>query len=252
MKICICCGIEREDSNFKERSFKCFDCIREYQKEYRNKNKLKAKEYSTKYYEINRESLLEKSYEYALLNKEKISKYKSKNYQENKDHYQEYIRNYYQENKERLNENSKNYRKLHKDHLNRKRNEYNKINKVHKKATERRQKDPLYRMSSNIRVYLRYSIKSSGFGKSKKTEDILGCSFKEFKLYLESKFESWMSWNNYGLYNGELNYGWDIDHIIPLKMAETEDDLYKLNHHTNLQPLCSKINRYVKKDKLLV
>lgn len=62
----------------------------------------------------------------------------------------------------------------------------------------------------------------------------------------DSKFEPWMTWGNRGLYNGELNYGWDIDHIIP--SAETEEGVIKLNHYTNLQPLCSKVNRDIKKD----
>ena len=57
-----------------------------------------------------------------------------------------------------------------------------------------------------------------------------------------------MNWDNYGLYNGKKDYGWDIDHIIPLSKAKIEDDVIKLNHYTNLQPLCSYINRIVKKD----
>lgn len=77
---------------------------------------------------------------------------------------------------------------------------------------------------------------------------MLGCSFDKFKSHLESKFESWMSWDNYGKYNGELNYGWDIDHIIPISSATTEEEIIKLNHHTNLQPLCSRVNRDIKKD----
>ena len=64
------------------------------------------------------------------------------------------------------------------------------------------------------------------------------------------KFESWMSWENRGLYNGELNYGWDIDHIVPLSSAKKEDDIIKLNHYSNLQPLCSKVNRDIKRDIL--
>jgi 5-methylcytosine-specific restriction endonuclease McrA len=47
-----------------------------------------------------------------------------------------------------------------------------------------------------------------------------------------------------------LNYGWDIDHIIPISSAGSEENIIKLNHYTNLQPLCSKINRDIKKDKL--
>jgi len=59
-----------------------------------------------------------------------------------------------------------------------------------------------------------------------------------------------MSWENRGLYNGELDYGWDIDHIIPLCTVETEEDIVRLNHYTNLQPLCSYKNRVVKRDLL--
>jgi len=59
-----------------------------------------------------------------------------------------------------------------------------------------------------------------------------------------------MNWDNHGLYNGELNYGWDIDHIIPLATAKNEGELIKLNHYTNLQPLCSKINRDIKRGRI--
>lgn len=55
-----------------------------------------------------------------------------------------------------------------------------------------------------------------------------------------------MSWDNYGKYNGELNFGWDIDHIKPLCLAKTKEEVINLNHYTNLQPLCSKINRDIK------
>ena len=57
-----------------------------------------------------------------------------------------------------------------------------------------------------------------------------------------------MKWDNRGLYNGELNHGWDIDHIKPLSLAKNGEELISLMHYTNLQPLCSKINRDIKKD----
>ena len=78
----------------------------------------------------------------------------------------------------------------------------------------------------------------------------MGCTYEEFKIYIESKFEPWMNWDNYGLYNGEECYGWDYDHITPRSFAKSEDELIKLFHYTNFQPLCSKINRYVKRDSL--
>lgn len=58
-----------------------------------------------------------------------------------------------------------------------------------------------------------------------------------------------MNWENRGLYNGEFNHGWDIDHIIPVSSGLSEDELLKLNHYTNFQPLCSKVNRDIKKNK---
>ena len=111
-------------------------------------------------------------------------------------------------------------------------------------------KDDLKKLKQNLRNIISQSIRKNGFKKQSKTSEILGCPFDQFKLYLESKFEPWMSWDNYGLYNGELNYGWDIDHIIPLSSGKKEEDIIKLNHYLNLQPLCSYTNRYVKKDKI--
>ena len=35
---------------------------------------------------------------------------------------------------------------------------------------------------------------------------------------------------------------WHIDHIVPLSLAQTVDEVYYLNHHTNLRPLWVKDN----------
>lgn len=59
-----------------------------------------------------------------------------------------------------------------------------------------------------------------------------------------------MNWDNRGPHNGTPDYGWDIDHIIPLKTATCESDIIRLNHYTNLQPLCSYINRDVKRSMI--
>lgn len=117
----------------------------------------------------------------------------------------------------------------------------------------KRMEDPLYKLKVSFSRRLNKLIKRVEFDKSTNKPyylDKLGCSFEEFKIYLESKFEDWMTWENYGKYNGELNYGWDIDHIIPLSKAMTENDIYQLSHYTNLQPLCSRTNRDIKKDKI--
>jgi len=57
-----------------------------------------------------------------------------------------------------------------------------------------------------------------------------------------------MTWDNYGKYNGEPNYGWDIDHIKPISLGKNEEELIELNNYINLQPLCSYINRVIKRE----
>ena len=59
-----------------------------------------------------------------------------------------------------------------------------------------------------------------------------------------------MTWENRGKYNGEFEHGWDLDHIIPISSGNTEEEILKLNHFTNFSPLCSKVNRDIKKDRI--
>ena len=152
-------------------------------------------------------------------NKEKTKEYKKKYYDDNKLKTKYYNISYYL--------NNKNKRSLY--------------------EKKRKELDPLYKLTENIRTAISKSISKKGYTKKSKTHTILGCSFEEFKTYIESKFELWMNWHNYGKYNGELNHGWDIDHIIQLHTAETEEDIIRLNHYTNLQPLCSHVNRNIKR-----
>lgn len=125
-------------------------------------------------------------------------------------------------------------------------------NKKRNETRNRKMKeDPLFRLQKLFKDKLRKYFKRINSKKTNKTINILGCTIDEFKIHLESKFESWMTWENKGLYNGTLNYDWDIDHIIPLDTAICEEDIIRLNHFTNLRPLCSYTNRHIKRNKLL-
>jgi hypothetical protein len=189
-----------------------------------------------------------------LKNKSGIKKYQSKDSSKQKAKINNH--DYWINNKEELSLKKKIYREINKDKLSKQKSEYYKNNKeiILKKNIERNKlyltTNSLFKLKENIRGLIRNSIKRKGFIKSKRTESIIGISIIEFIEYIESKFETWMSWENYGKYNGELNYGWDIDHIIPTSTAKTEEEIYNLNYYTNLQPLCSKINRDIKKHKL--
>lgn len=182
------------------------------------------------------------SRKYNLLNKEKIKLYREEYLKENKEIIAEKRKEYSLIFNKNNPDYQKEYRKQNSKEIKTKRNIYLQV----KKET-----DPLFKLTCSIRGVIRQSFKRSSYTKNSKTYQILGCSFEEVKQYLENKFEDWMSWDNRGLYNGTPNYGWDIDHIIPLASATTEDELIKLNHYSNLQPLCSYINRDIKKDKCI-
>lgn len=87
-------------------------------------------------------------------------------------------------------------------------------------SKKRRKTDDLFRLGSNIRTLVRGTFKKLKHNKTSKTQDILGCTIVAFKEYIESKFEPWMNWSNYGNWNGypnKENVAWDLDHIIPMK-----------------------------------
>lgn len=179
----------------------------------------------------------DKHKEYLLENKEKIKLYRKENYKNNKEKFKEYQQN----NKEK----QKGYLEKHYNLNKEKKKEY-----AREYLKSRCASDPLFKLKKLIRENISQSLKRNKFHKNTKTQNILGCSFIEFKQYLEKQFENWMSWDNQGLYNGELNYGWDIDHIIPISSAKTEEEAIKLSHFSNFQPLCSKVNRDIKRDNI--
>ena len=118
----------------------------------------------------------------------------------------EYNLSHYASNKEKINNKTTNYRR------------------------NKRQLDPIYKLQKALRDSLyRYLKHKRKMDKIK----IIGCDWEELKHHIESQFQDGMSWDNWS------KDGWHIDHIIPLASATNEDEMYKLNHYTNLQPLWS-------------
>jgi hypothetical protein len=103
-------------------------------------------------------------------------------------------------------------------------------------SKNRYNQDILFKLKTNYRNRLKDIFRDYGYVKNNRSIDYLGCDIKFLKEYLESKFTDGMTWDNKGF------YGWHIDHIIPLSSAKTEEEVYKLCHYTNLQPLWSKDN----------
>jgi len=76
---------------------------------------------------------------------------------------------------------------------------------------------------------------------------------EDLKKHLESQFEEWMNWDNYGVYrvdgwddNDSTTWTWQIDHIIPhssFKYSSMEDEEFKKCWDlSNLRPYSSKQN----------
>ena len=206
------------------------DKIQSYITNYKLENKEKIK----KYYEDNREELLLKMKKYREDNKDDLKDKKYEYYQINKDKRKEY----YEKNKDRRKE----YLEINKDKSRERDREY-----VKNKSSI----DPLYRLKRNMRACILTTLKKREIGKINKTEEIIGCSFIKLREHIENQWEPWMNWSNYGMYNGDYKCGWDIDHLIELKTAKTEEELLNLNHYTNLRPLDTKINRVDRNIKLL-
>jgi len=209
---------------------KCSKCgqVKEvcfFSKNNKTKDKLhcSCKECDKKKYFENRERNIVNMRNYKKNNSKKIQEYYLQN-QENYKQYRKskkdltkvYMKEYYLNNLEKR----KKYLESTKQERNLKRNISEK---------KRRNSDSLFKLKIYVRNRIGFYLKKNTFTKRNNTFKIVGCTPEDLKSYLEERFIGNMSWDNYG--------EWHIDHKIPLSSANTEEELYKLCHFTNLQPM---------------
>ena len=227
-KQCTKCKIKKELTEFyKNKSNKdglcceCKSCQKEYQKVYR-------KEYHK---------------EYRKKNKEKIKEYRENNKDKSKKYQKVYRKIYYEKNKDKINQKHKEYKEKNIEKIKEYRRKYKKDNKEKRKEyrKNKRRKDHLYKMKCNLRNRTTIAFKNKGYSKNTKTQKMLGVEWEICKAHIERQFTKGMNWDNYG--------EWHIDHIIPLASANTEKELIKLCHYSNLQPLWAEDN-FSKSDKI--
>ena len=113
--------------------------------------------------------------------------------------------------------------------------------KEQKKQIAYYKKTVIIPLKKTIRTRLWHVFKSKKFCKYLKSEDIIGCDYNFLVKHIECQFIKDMNWNNKEF--------WQIDHIIPLHSAKTKEDLIKLCHYSNLQPLWAEEN-YKKRGKI--
>jgi hypothetical protein len=226
MKNCSKCKISKDEACFNKSRSKndgfnshCKECVSKQNKIWRENNKEIAK---TKNKDWNNRN---KAYtkEYKKINKERDSAKKAEWYQRTKilaD--QEKI-----DRKNRNREKWMNSRDLDK---------YRQSRRVY--INSRLKNDESFRILTRLRACLSQAISRNKNGKKAATEHLIGCSFKELKTHLESKFQPGMTWDNHS------RTGWHIDHILPVSsfVLSTLEGQKACNHYTNLQPLWAKDN----------
>ena len=266
MKTCKECSVEKELTEYYKGRTICKKCVLITDKIYREKNKdlikLKKNTHYNTNKEKNKEKRLDRAKSYRLKNPEKVAMVNKKWRENNKDKLNAATKKWRENNKEKIKienkkyhctdkakEQRKQYDIKNKEHIRIVRHKYidQKREYINKRERDRKKTDSLFRLRINTRSMIQKSIKNKGYTKKSRTYEILGCSYEEFKAYLESKFEWWMNWENYGKYEvGKFNIGWDIDHIKPLASDKSEEGIIRLNNYLNLQPLCSYTNRHIK------
>jgi hypothetical protein len=174
-------------------------------------------ERSKKYVKENYEKTLESQRNWRKKNPEWVKNINAKNYTNNKEYNNFRVKKWYESNPEKRKE----YREKHKP-------------RKLERRKERRSDDPIFNIINRVRGRLYKYLKSNNIVKTNKTFEIVGCTPEFLKEHLEKQFVGGMNWEN--------RDEWHIDHIIPLSSAKTEEDIYKLCHYTNLQPLWAEEN----------
>ena len=208
---------------------------REYQKQYRKKNKEKINALNRKYRST------EKYRSYRKKNLKKIQETKKKWIEKNKDKVLElgrkYAKKYRSKNLDKARESNRKWQKKWRKNLTKEERE--KLNKSNNEYVKRRLKiDKNFSLTKIVRSRLAIALKHQKTVRHSRSLVLLGCSISDLRKYLEKKFKPGMTWKNHGF------NGWHIDHIKPLSKFNLEDpEQQKIAFHfTNLQPLWAKEN----------
>ena len=215
MKKCSKCKIEKEESEFSKSKVNK-DGLRPWCKDccrgYAKTDKYK--EYQREYHREYRKTDKYKEYQKEY---HKTDKYKEYQKEYNKEYQKEY-------------QNSDNFKKW--------RSKYRK---------KKRAIDPKYKLDRNMTTAIYITLRGKKAGRT--WESLVGYSVEDLMKHIESQFEPWMNWDNWGI--GKCK--WNIDHIKPKSLFDytnSEDKEFRECWALkNLQPMESiknikKSNRY--------
>jgi hypothetical protein len=253
--VCKSCNCEKPESEFydsslKNNNYKCIECTKSYnerrkkemtpeQRKMSNHKKnarrmgITLEKYITEYEMVEKSKSLGKKYCYECSNIKSLDEFnKHKGCKDGlntkcRECQKKITTDYYVNNLNTLTEKKKEYYIL-----NTKKIKLRTKSWIEKKILE----NPLegFKLKCRQRIYssLKKRLKNKT-GKTSKSHitDLLGCDISFFVTYIENQFSEGMTWDNWNIKT------WHLDHIIPLKDAKTEEEVIKLCHYKNFQPL---------------
>jgi len=125
--------------------------------------------------------------------------------------------------------------------------------KIKKDVRERLKRDPVFKLRLRVSKSIRQAIKINGTTKNGSIIKFLPYTINELKCHIENQFESWMTWNNWGMYNPRYwddndssTWIWQLDHIIPQHslpyISMKDENFRKCWALENLRPFSAKQN----------
>lgn len=242
MKTCTKCKIRKDYSLFNKRAkaadgltHYCKSCLAEGNRKWQTENKDRVVAYRKEYAAENAEKIKTSRKRYEVENKEKVRKAKAEKYLRTRERCLAKVKENTAKRKPEVLAYGAAYREANREKLRSNQREYMKANKDERAAymlryaVERRRTDPLFNLKCRLRSRIGGFLSKKGFGKTKKTYELIGCSYEDLAQHLENQFLPGMTWANRST--------WHVDHRIPLASAKTEEEILKLFHYTNLQPL---------------
>lgn len=198
--------------------------------------KEKKRLYLKEWYSRNKSYALAKAKEYREKNREKIQARQSS------DEGRSYQRSYYKANPDKIKQYKeswrngkgkgydKKYREANKDKIQAYDAAWKRANRKQVSAYEKKRKveDLNFSIKKRLRSRVWHSVNRQSGKKAKSTMALLGCSIASFRIYIESKFQPGMTWENIHL-----------DHIVPCALFDlTKPEHQKICFHfSNYQPL---------------
>lgn len=251
------CGLEKDDSSFIKRTSLCRDCRnlrqrilrrRRIQKDpeaFYKKEKLRLRQFRKNNPEANKIHTKNYRLRHPERNAVSIKKWKTNNLKKYREISKVCSKIWGDNNKNRVRLKNKLYRQNNKEKIKHKQKLY--YHNVIKNNI-------FLTLRQKISASVCKSIKKAGGSKNNKSIlNYLTYSIEKLKLYLESFWEPWMSWENYGKYivdswndQDQLTWKWNIDHVIPqsdLPYTSMDDENFKKCWALeNLRPYSAKQN----------